>query len=113
MEVRAVDYGYLIGAIQLGSLDPRDEFYEQRGSLVEELEEIQFDPDEPGKSLEIGKLLCEPLRTRLIEFLRAHKADFAWTHHEIHGIDPSTIMHKLAMDLNVVTHKMTSSFKTF
>ncbi|KAL5540819.1 hypothetical protein UlMin_043789 [Ulmus minor] len=37
-----VDYGVITGAIQLGSLDPRDDFYEQRGSPVEDLEEIQF-----------------------------------------------------------------------
>ena len=69
-----------------------------RGSPVEELDEIQFSPNEPGKTFKIGRLLCEPLRTRLIEFLRRHKSDFAWTHHDIPGIDPTIMVHNLAVD---------------
>ena len=87
MEVRAVDYGYIIEAIQLGSLDMRDEFYEQIGSPLEELEEILFNLNEFGKFYKIGKLMCEPFQTKLIKFIRAHKADIAWTHHDIPGID--------------------------
>ncbi|KAL5557475.1 hypothetical protein UlMin_039711 [Ulmus minor] len=55
-----VDYGVITGAIQLGSLDPRDDFYEQRGSPVEDLEEIQFSPNEPGKTFKIGSLAVDP-----------------------------------------------------
>ncbi|KAL5574831.1 hypothetical protein UlMin_016530 [Ulmus minor] len=93
-----VDYGVITGAIQLGSLDPRDDFYEQRGSPVEDLEEIQFSLNEPGKTFKIGRLLQEPLRARLIEFLRKHENDFAWTHHDIPGIDPTVMVHSLAVD---------------
>ena len=38
------------------------------------------------------------MRTQLIEFIRAHKRDFAWTHHDILGIDPRVIVHKLNID---------------
>ena len=76
MEVGSVDYGCIMGAIQLGNLDPKDKFYEQRGSPVEEFDEIPFDPDEPGRTFKIGKLLREPLRIKLVEFLRAHKEVF-------------------------------------
>ncbi|KAL5542109.1 hypothetical protein UlMin_009819 [Ulmus minor] len=93
-----VDYGYLTGAIPLGSLDPRDDQFSQRGAPVEDLEEIEFDPEKPGKTFKIGRLLLEPFRTNLIEFLRAHKGDFAWTHHDIPGIDPSIAVHKLNED---------------
>ncbi|KAL5575149.1 hypothetical protein UlMin_016848 [Ulmus minor] len=65
-----VDYGYLTGAIPLGSLDPRDDQFSQRGAPVEDLEEIEFDPEKPGKTFKIGRLLLEPFRTNLIEFLR-------------------------------------------
>ncbi|KAL5564321.1 hypothetical protein UlMin_027485 [Ulmus minor] len=99
--VNHVDYGVITGAIQLGSLDPRDDFYEQRGSPVEDLEEVQFNPDEPGKTFKIGKLLCEPLWAKLIEFLRRHKNDFAWNHHDIPGIDPTIMVHSLAVDPKV------------
>ena len=86
----SLDYRFITCAIQLGNLDPKDEFYELRGSPVEELDEVQFSSDEPGKTFKIGKLLCKPLRTKLIEFLRKHKDNFAWTHHDIPGIDPKT-----------------------
>ena len=76
----------------------RDDFYEQRGSSVEDLEEVQFSSDEPGKTFKIGRLLCEPLRAKLIEFLRKHKNDFAWTHHDIPGIDSTVMVHSLAVD---------------
>ena len=65
------------------------------------MEEIQFGLDKPGKTFKIGKLLCKPIQTRLIEFLRAHKANFAWTYHDIPGIDPSVMVHNLAVDPKV------------
>ena len=48
----------------------------------------------------IGRLLSEPFRTNLIEFLRAHQGDFALTHHDIPGIDPSIAVYKLNEDPN-------------
>ncbi len=42
MEIGSIDYGCIIGAIQLGSLDPKEKIYEQWGSLVEELDEVLF-----------------------------------------------------------------------
>ena len=101
MQISAADYGFIIGAIHLGSLNPRDEFYEQRGSPVKELDEIQFCLDEPGKTFKFGKLLREPLLAKLIKFLRLHKDDFAWTHHDILGIDPTVMVHSLAVDLKI------------
>ena len=95
MEVRIIDYGFLIRAIQLGSLDPRDDFPKQRGAPFEELEEVPFDLNEHGKFFKIGKLLGEPLQTQLIEFIRVHQGDFAWTHHDILGIGLGVIVYKL------------------
>ena len=105
-----MDYGFITRAIQLGNLNPRDEFYEQRGSLVEELDEVQFSPDEPGKTFKIGKLLCEPLRAKLIEFVRKHKSDFAWNHHDIPGIDPTIMVHSLAVDPKIKPVKQKRMF---
>ena len=39
-------------------------------------------------------------RMDLIKFLRAYQGDFAWTHHDIPGIDPSIAVHKLNEDPN-------------
>ena len=61
MECCFVDYKYLIGEIPLGIINPRDELFEQRGYPVEELEEVQFEPNELGKSFQIEKLLSDPL----------------------------------------------------
>ena len=66
---------------------------------MEELEEVLFSLDKLRKFVKIRKILCEPLRTKLIEFIWAHKGDFAWTHHEIMGIDPSIMFHRLNVDL--------------
>ena len=101
MECGTVDYGYLMRAIPLGSLDPRDKQFPQRGSPVKDLEEVQFDPNKPGKTFKIGKLLSELLWTELIEFIRVNQGDFSWTHYDIPGIDPSIMVHKLNEDPNV------------
>ena len=37
------NFGFLMGAITLGGLDPRDKTFEQKGSPVEQLEEVQVD----------------------------------------------------------------------
>ena len=81
--------------ISLGSLDPRDDQFAQRGAPVKDLEEVKFDPEKPGKTFKIGKLLVEPQQSDLIGFLRAHQGDFAWTHHDILGIDLAIAVHKL------------------
>ena len=73
MECGAVDYGYLTRAIPLGSLNPRDNQFSQRRVPVEDLEEVEFDPENPGKTFKIGRLLVEPQHSNLIEFFRAHQ----------------------------------------
>ena len=100
MECGTVDYGYLTRVIPIGSLDPRDDQLSQRGALVEDLEEVESNPEKPGKTFKIGRLLSEPFQTNLIEFLRAHQGDFAWTYHNILGIDPSIVVQKLNEDPN-------------
>ena len=53
----------------LGKSRPQDEQFAQRGALIEDLKEVQFDLEKPGKNFKIGKLLSEPLRTDLVEFI--------------------------------------------
>ena len=98
MECGLVDYGYLTRVVPLGSLNPRDEQFSQIGSPVEELEEVKFVLDKPCKIFKIEKLLSEPLRMDLIEFIRACQGEFSWTHHDIPSIDPSIIVHILNED---------------
>ena len=72
---------------------------------MEELEEVMFSPDEHEKNFKIGKLMSEPLRTRLIEFIWGHKGDFAWNYHDIPGIDPLVMVHKLNIDWEAMSIK--------
>ena len=46
----------------------------------------------------IGSKLTEGLRRRLVEFLRSNSDCFAYSHADMHGIDPEIIMHKLQVD---------------
>ena len=48
------DYGFLTRAITLGGLDPRDETFEQKGSLVEQIEEVSVYLEDPTKKVRIG-----------------------------------------------------------
>ena len=82
-----------MGVIPLGSLHPRDEKFTQRGAPVKDLEEIQFDMEESGKTFKIEKLQSELLQTDLIRFIRAHQGDFSYPHHDILGIDHLIIVH--------------------
>ena len=46
----------------------------------------------------------------MIEFIQAHKSDFAWTHHDILRIDLTVIVYMLNIDQKekLVTHKRRS-----
>ena len=52
MECGTVNYKYLTGAVSLGSIDPRDDQFTQRGAPVEDLEEVEFDPEKLGKNIQ-------------------------------------------------------------
>ena len=56
-----IDYGYITSNLLAGSIDPRNELFEQKGSPFEELDYILFNLDKPDKFFKIGKLLSEHL----------------------------------------------------
>ena len=53
MKCGIVNYGYLTREIPLGSLLLDDQFA-QKGALVKDLKEIEFDPEQLGKTFKIG-----------------------------------------------------------
>ena len=63
--------------------------------LVEELEEIEIDPDIPARKLKLGKGLLLEVKTTLIKFLRANLDIFSGSHEDMVGINPSVISHVL------------------
>uniref|UniRef100_A0A803PCQ9 Uncharacterized protein n=1 Tax=Cannabis sativa TaxID=3483 RepID=A0A803PCQ9_CANSA len=68
--------------------------------LVEELEEIEIDPDIPTRKLKIGKGLLLEVKSKSIKFLRANLDVFAWSHADMVGIDHPIISHVLNIDPN-------------
>ena len=52
-----LDYRFLTGAITLGSFDQRNETFEQRSSLVKQLEGVPVNLEDPAKKVNIGMLL--------------------------------------------------------
>ena len=53
---------------------------------IEELTEIQVDPNEPSRVVKIDKGLKEELMHQFAEFLSLNQDMFAWTHADMMGI---------------------------
>ena len=66
---------------------------------LEDLEEVQIDPDHPNRAVKIGTYLELEVRNQLIKFLQAHKTTFAWSTDDMVSVDPNVISHKLNVDL--------------
>ncbi|KAL5546086.1 hypothetical protein UlMin_005773 [Ulmus minor] len=81
-------------------LDPREPVAEQHGEPVEELTEVPLFDDEPEKTCKIGSALTGKFKEDLVTFLREHRDVFAWSHEDMHGIDPDVIVHRLNIDPN-------------
>ena len=81
-------------------LDPREPIAEQHREPVEELTEVPLFDDELGKTCKIGSALIGKFKEDLITFLREHHDVFVWSHEDMHGIDPSIIVHRLNIDPN-------------
>ncbi|XP_048619939.1 uncharacterized protein LOC125590418 [Brassica napus] len=62
---------------------------------VEEMDDVPLTKGDQTRHLKIGSKLAEGLRRRLIDFLMSNSNYFAWSHADMHGIDPKIIMHKL------------------
>ena len=70
---------------------------EQRttAELVKELEEITLDESRPERTTRMGTLASPLIRQALVAFLKMNHDVFAWSHEDMHGIDPSVIVHRL------------------
>ena len=62
---------------------------------VEELEEVNLDDTWPKRTTRIGTLASWPVRQVLTTFLKDNQDVFAWSHEDMLGIDPSSIVYKL------------------
>ena len=65
---------------------------------MEELIEIQMDPNEHSRVVKFGKGLKGELGQQLVEFLSLNQDVFAWTHVDMVGIHPEIMCHRLNID---------------
>ncbi|MGV7959503.1 hypothetical protein PJP14_29825, partial [Mycobacterium kansasii] len=47
------------------------------------------------KTVQLGTILNPEQRSELLTFLRRHRDVFAWSHADMTGISPNTIVHRL------------------
>ena len=62
---------------------------------MEDLEEISLDDDTPYQTTRIGTQVDPLVRNELALFLKNNQDIFAWSHEDMPGINPSTMVHKL------------------
>lgn len=75
---------------------------------MENLDEVQIDPEFSDRVASIGAHLNLILHEELIILLREYQDCFAWSHDDMAGIDPTIITHQLQVDPNFtpVKYKM-------
>ena len=80
------------------NIDPCLQGEESTIGPIEELVEVQMDPNEPSRVVKIGKCLSSKLTEQPVEFLKKNQYVFAWTHADMVGIHPDAICHRLNID---------------
>ena len=80
------------------NIDPRLQEDESIAGPMEELIEIQVDPNEPSRVVKIGNGLKKELAQQLAEFLSLNHNMFAWTHADMVGIHLEVMWHRLNID---------------
>lgn len=70
----------------------------QKVELVEPVEIVPLNLDEPEKIIKIRTRFTLTKKEQLLEFLRANKYVFAWTIDEMLGIPTKFVVHKLSID---------------
>jgi len=61
--------------------------------LIEVLEDIPLEEDNPEKFTRIAISMEEKMKQYLVQFLRKSIDVFVWSHKDMPGIDPSVIIH--------------------
>ena len=77
------------------NIDPRLQEDKSTTGPMEELIEVQVDPNELSRVVKIGKGLKKELAQQLTEFLSLNHDVFVWTHADIH---PKVMCHQLNID---------------
>ena len=83
--------------MQITSLDTRVKIKNGRQKSVEELETVNLEQADSGKTIRIGSRLKGEQKQELMHCLRAYADVFAWTHGDMPGIDLEVACHRLAI----------------
>ena len=67
-------------------------------NTIEELVEINLDPEDSNKTVLVGVHLTEDEKKNVVECLKKNKDIFAWSHKDIPGVDPEEAKHCLNID---------------
>ncbi|KAL0451616.1 UNVERIFIED_CONTAM: Transposon Ty3-G Gag-Pol polyprotein [Sesamum latifolium] len=73
----------------------RKRMEEEKVVAIEELKDVQVVEDEPGKTASIRTTMEQKVEVKLIRFLKTNSDVFFWTVHDLVGIDPKVMTHKL------------------
>ena len=80
------------------NINPRLQEDESSARPMEELTEIQVDPNEPSSVVKIDNGLKKKLAQQLKEFLALNQDIFTWTHADMVRIHPEVMCHRLNID---------------
>ncbi|GKU88888.1 hypothetical protein SLEP1_g3100 [Rubroshorea leprosula] len=84
--------------MSISDIDHHLENVEQKAKLVELVETIPLNLDEPEKIVKIETKLTQEERAELLEFLKSNQDVFVWTTNEMLGISVEISVHKLSTD---------------
>ncbi|KAL0404169.1 UNVERIFIED_CONTAM: hypothetical protein Sradi_2057700 [Sesamum radiatum] len=73
---------------------------EEKLAAAEELKNVQIVDGEPKKFTSIGTAMGQRIGEELVQFLRTNSDVFAWSVHDLTGIDPRVMVHKLNVNPN-------------
>ena len=88
MEVKKISRGLI--ETHIGPCLQKDE---STVGHMEELTEIQVEPNEPSHVAKINKRLKKELAQQVAEFLSLNQDVFEWTHADMVGIHPEVMCH--------------------
>ena len=80
------------------NIDLRLQEDESTTGPIEELTEIQVDPNEPSHVVKLCKRLKKKLSQQFVEFLSLNQDVFVWTHADIVGIHLKVMCYRLNID---------------
>ena len=86
---------------------------EERKVIVEpteDLEEVSLDDNTPGRTTRVDTQANPSVRKELAPFLKRNQDFFAWSHKDMLGISPSTMVHKLNVCLSFLPIRQKRGF---